>query len=170
MHADDCCGATGEFVALLGFSQGAKMAASILYMQQMRRQRGSWTVYGSWPEFKFAVLLSGRGPLVWLAPEGAMPRGLVDATMPATTTIEDVFISTGSSNEHILQIPTIHVHGLQDPGLELHRQMLSRCCSPSSVTLLEWEGGHRVPIESKHVSPIVEQILSLALHTGALRR
>lgn len=170
MCADDRRGATGEFVALLGFSQGAKMAASILHMQQVRRQRASWTAYGSWPEFRFAVLLAGRGPLVWLAPEMAMPRGLVDAARPATTTMEDVVIPTGGSDEHVLRIPTIHVHGLQDPGLELHRRMLRRYCSPSNVTLLEWEGGHRVPIESKHVNPVVEQIHSLARQTERVRR
>ena len=164
MHADDRRGATGEFVALLGFSQGAKMAASILHMQQMRHQRRSWTALGRWPEFRFAVLLGGRGPLVSLATEMAVPKGLADASKP-TTTMEDV-ISIDGSNGHMLQIPTIHVHGLQDPGLELHRKMLRYYCLPSSVTLLEWDGAHRIPIQSKHVSPIVEQILSLAWQTG----
>lgn len=170
MIADDRRGATGEFVALLGFSQGAKMAASILHMQQMRQQRPRWTAYGRWPEFRFAVLLSGRGPLVCLAPELATPRGLVDARKPATATMEDVVTPIAGSNENILRIPTIHVHGLQDPGLELHRKMLRSYCSPTSVTLIEWDGVHRVPIQSKHVNPIVEQIHSLAWQTGALRR
>lgn len=170
MHADDRRGATGEFVALLGFSQGAKMAASLLHMQEMRHQRPSWSAYGIWPKFRFGILLSGRGPLVCLAPEMATPRGFVDATKPATTTMEDVFTSIEGSTGHILRIPTIHVHGLQDPGLESHRKMLRCYCSPNNVILLEWEGGHRVPIQSKHVSPIVEQIRSLAWQTGALRR
>lgn len=170
MHADDRRGATGEFVALLGFSQGAKMAASILHMQQMRHQRPSWTPYGKWPDFRFGVLLAGRGPLVCLAPEMTVPTGLVDATKPATTTMEDVFTSINGSNENILQIPTIHVHGLQDPGLELHREMLRSYCSPGSVTLIEWDGDHRLPIQTKHVNPIVEQIHSLAIQTGALRK
>lgn len=167
MYADDRRGATGEFVALLGFSQGAKMAASILHMQQLRHQRPSWTPYGRWPEFRFAVLMAGRGPLVYLASDMPIPRGLVDATKPAPTTMEDVAIPI---DENILRIPTIHVHGLQDPGLELHRDMLRCYCSPSSVTLIEWEGDHRLPIRSKHVGPIVEQIHSLAWQTGALRK
>ena len=37
MRNDDRQGATGEWVALLGFSQGAKIAASILYAQQNKR-------------------------------------------------------------------------------------------------------------------------------------
>ena len=170
MHADDRRGATGEFVAILGFSQGAKIAASILHMQQMRHKRPGWTPYGRWPEFRFAVLLAGRGPLVCLAPDMAVPRDLVDATKPATTTMKDVVIPIEGANENMLHIPTIHVHGLQDPGLELHREMLRCYCSPSSVTLIEWEGDHRLPIQSKHVNPIVEQIQSLALQTGALRQ
>lgn len=32
--------------------------------------------------------------------------------------------------ENILTLPTIHVHGLQDPGLHLHRQLLEMCCAP----------------------------------------
>lgn len=170
MHADDRRGATGEFVALLGFSQGAKMAASILHMQQMRQQRPGWTPYGRWPVFRFAVLLAGRGPLVCLAPNMTVPGDLVDAEKPATTTMKDVAIPIGGSSENMLQIPTIHIHGLQDPGLELHREMLRCYCSPSSVTLIEWEGDHRLPIQSKHVNPIVEQIHSLAWQTGALRK
>ncbi len=76
--ADDLEGATGEIVGLLGFSQGAKMAASILYAQQMsRRMQG--TVTTVWPHFRFAVLLAGRAPLVWLLPEMAMPPALVGA-------------------------------------------------------------------------------------------
>lgn len=170
MHADDRRGATGEFVAILGFSQGAKMAASILHMQQIRHKHPGWTPYGRWPDFRFAVLLAGRGPLVCLAANTAVPRDLVDATKPATTTMKDLVIPAESSHENMLHIPTIHVHGLEDPGLELHREMLRCYCSSSSVTLIEWEGDHRLPIQSKHVNPIVEQIHTIAWQTGALRK
>lgn len=173
IRADDQRGATGKVVGLVGFSQGARMAASILHTQQVRRRHTSGTADDRWPELRFAVLLAGRGPLVWLAPETvtAPPPGLVDATRLAMTAMEEdepVPTRSGSCGLHdgVLQIPTIHVHGLRDPGLELHRWMLRQCCSPSSVTLLEWDGGHRVPIESKHVNLLVQQIYLLAGNLG----
>jgi len=38
MYLDDLKSATGDWVALLGFSQMAKIAASILYTQQLSRK------------------------------------------------------------------------------------------------------------------------------------
>ncbi|KAL9110679.1 MAG: hypothetical protein Q9227_004856 [Pyrenula ochraceoflavens] len=162
---DDMRGATGEVVGLLGFSQGAKVAASILYAQQTLRSQRATPV---WPDFRFAVLLAGRGPLVWLLPEQKMPMGLVDATHLSTLT-EDPPLKEGS-DQHILRVPTIHVHGLKDPGLPLHRKLLSRYCDPNSVRLIEWEGEHRVPIKSKDVNTVVRQICSTAKRTGVLSR
>ncbi|KAG9765315.1 hypothetical protein KCU73_g537, partial [Aureobasidium melanogenum] len=65
MCVDDLKGATGEWVALLGFSQGAKIAASMLYVQQNLQRKMGMTAE-VWPNFRFGILLAGRGPLVWL--------------------------------------------------------------------------------------------------------
>lgn len=167
MRADDCRNATGDWVALLGFSQGAKIAASILHSQQMYRQRSRQCAVGS-QEFRFALLLAGRGPLVWLAPEMVMPPGLVDAACPSIFTDEPVLVS--DSDEHVLRTPTIHVHGLKDPGLKLHRRLLKQYCDPHCVTVLEWDGEHRVPIQTRHVNAIIEQIYSVAREIGVLNR
>lgn len=154
---DDRKGGTGEWAALLGFSQGAKICASLLFMQQVQNggPRGL-------PCFHFAVLLAGRGPLVWLAPERDVPMGLVSAASLSTSRHEPLFVPT----ENILRVPTIHVHGVGDPGLELHREMLDWYCDPDSVTLIEWDGDHRVPIKTKDAGAVVEQINSVARMTG----
>ncbi|KAL8784612.1 MAG: hypothetical protein Q9213_003867 [Squamulea squamosa] len=166
MHADDQQGATGEWVGLLGFSQGAKIAASILFAQQARRQRRSER-NGNWSNFRFGLLLAGRGPLVWLAPELPMPQGLVNASRPYNTMATDEpKFSEDDSDDHVLRTPTIHVHGLRDPGLELHRKMLQRYCNPCCATLLEWDGGHRVPIKTKDVHAVVEQVYAEAWKLG----
>jgi len=153
MTADDAAGATGDWVGLLGFSQGAKAAASILYRQQ--RCGGS--------SFRFAVLFAGLGPLVWLIPELPLPPGLVDAATPFTLPAP-AWLPLGSG-EHILCLPTIHVHGLKDPGLDRHRDLLRDYCNPLQATLLEWEGDHRMPIKSRDVEIIAQQIHKAAHET-----
>ncbi|KAL6232509.1 hypothetical protein BDW75DRAFT_247135 [Aspergillus navahoensis] len=170
MYDDDMRGATGEWVALLGFSQGAKVAASILYAQQTLQQRlGERAV--TWPHFRFAVLMAGRGPLVWLLPEmsgvpSSVPMGLVDAACPSMLSSEPGL--PDDSIEHVLRLPTVHVHGLRDPGLSLHRRFLRSYCQPVSTSLVEWEGEHRVPNKSKDVTAVVDQIYTLARDTGVL--
>ena len=48
MKGDDNQGAMGEWVGLLGFSQGAKMCASLLFRQQKRTEKfweaSSWLI------------------------------------------------------------------------------------------------------------------------------
>ncbi|PWY94537.1 hypothetical protein BO94DRAFT_531501 [Aspergillus sclerotioniger CBS 115572] len=155
MAADDAKGATGDWVGILGFSQGAKVAASILYRQQ--RCPGMTS-------FRFAVLLAGQGPLVWLMPDIPMPRGLVDAATPFTHPAP-AWLTLGS-DEHVLRLPTIHVHGLKDPGLDRHRDLLREYCDPLEATLVEWEGDHRMPIKSRDVEMIVQEIHKVARDTG----
>ncbi|KAL4752264.1 hypothetical protein BDW72DRAFT_212143 [Aspergillus terricola var. indicus] len=170
MYDDGMRGATGEWVALLGFSQGAKVAASILYAQQkLQQQLGDREV--TWPHFRFAVLMAGRGPLVWLLPEpssgpGSIPMGLVDAACPSMLDGEPELPE--DSTEHALRLPTLHVHGLRDPGLSLHRRLMRSYCQADSISLVEWEGEHRVPIKTKDVRAVVDQIYALARDTGVL--
>lgn len=157
MDADDGLGATGGWVAVLGFSQGAKMAASILLRQQerpealgrLRRPGGS---------FRFAVLLAGRGPLLQYNPDEANWLG------------EDEkfdFQSNVAANR-VIRLPTIHVHGLQDPGLYYHRILLNQWCDPASTKLIQWDGNHRLPIKTVDVEKVVNAILDEARKEGVL--
>lgn len=209
-------GATGEWVAVLGFSQGAKVAASLLYRQQMRRQipkemlssidsRFSWVSASSdsrrdsdssfdsdasadsesWsggglkskPYFRFGILLAGRGPLVSLEDDSATDLSyaaeLVDAsslTGNPSNHLQDLQIMKESLRYNDLavklQIPTIHVHGRQDPGIEFHRGLYRDACDPQSRILVEWEGGHRLPFKSLDVAAVVDKVQMLARLTG----
>lgn len=164
---DDARGATGEWVGILGFSQGAKMAASLLYMQQKRVE-----ILGAdkaTSNFRFAVLLAGRAPLVSLDPQLVMSPVLAD---PAQSTIG--FANFPEENalensEHILRLPTVHVHGRQDQGLHLHKRLLEQYCEIGSTRLVEWDGDHRVPVKAKDVAAITEQILDLAAETAVFK-
>lgn len=161
MDRDDLQGATGDFVAVLGFSQGAKLAASLLFRQQVRAQKLGKYLAGT--NFRFAVVMNGRGPLIAMDPYLLLNSALADAsqiTLDQRPTPEDV-----RRREHILRLPTIHVHGLQDPGLPLHRHLLQDYCS-TEARVVEWDGRHRVPIKTKDVAPLVWEILRMAAETG----
>ncbi|EME47374.1 hypothetical protein DOTSEDRAFT_145976, partial [Dothistroma septosporum NZE10] len=157
---DDKEGATGEFVGVLGFSQGAKLAASILYTQQQLRE--VMHERSGWPPFRFGILLAGRTPMVWLNADYDGPIGTVDAAAVSTAPTDHLPPMLDSQK---LSVPTLHVHGMQDPGLPLHRKFLHNCCDSSSTTLLEWDGSHRIPFKHADVDQLVQEILKLARGT-----
>ncbi|KAI1397395.1 serine hydrolase FSH [Hypoxylon fuscum] len=165
MDADDRAGANGPFVGLLGFSQGAKMSASLLFKQQVRAAKLGQSQAGS--DFKFAVLMAGRAPLVNLDPEVFKSSMLSHASQIGLSGGPDLMEMM--SGNHILKLPTIHVHGLNDPGLNLHRELLEEYCDPESSRLVEWNGAHRVPLKGSDVQPLIDEILDVARQTGALK-
>jgi len=163
MEEDDGKGASGEWVGLLGFSQGAKVSASLLYEQQVQEELlGKGKAGTSW---RFAILLAGRAPLVSLSDVSAGNTALVNAA-EISEGFEHVAEGDG---RHKLTLPTVHVHGLLDPGLHLHRRLLEQYCEPESATLVEWEGTHRVPIKGTDAQKIVDAIIDVARRTGVIR-
>lgn len=145
MSADDRKGAAGPWIGLLGFSQGASVSASLLLRQQQRNREVGVDGRDLSPNvnYRFAVLMAGR------ALSQPMDMGDVALDEPG-----------------LLQLPTIHVHGLLDPGIELHRSLLRHCCRRSSARLVEWDGDHRVPIATKDVAAVVAEILQVAKECG----
>jgi pimeloyl-ACP methyl ester carboxylesterase len=164
MIEDDRSGAIGPWVGLLGFSQGAKLAASLMFRQQVRVQElGQAQARSDW---KFAVLLAGRSPIVSLDPDvfrSSMLSNPSQIELSAPPELGDIM-----GEEHVLKLPTIHVHGLADSGLHFHRELLDNYCSLESARVLEWDGAHRVPLKSADVNPLIEEILNLAKEIGAL--
>lgn len=134
----------------MGFSQGAKMAASLAYDEQWRAKS----------TYKFAVLMAGRAPLVSLC-EGTRDPAL--ATAGGKWAENHVFEGESS---HVLRLPTVHVHGLQDQGLELHRDLARRYCDEGTRRVFEWEGNHRVPFKTMDVQPVVDEIVRIARKQG----
>ena len=165
---DDAKGATGEWVGLLGFSQGANICASMLLRQQIHTEKPGKHENSS--DYRFAVLLAGRGPLIRLEPRLIDTPALVDASQIISSASpafpdEQFFNRT----DHVIRLPTIHVHGLRDPGLERHRLMQRRYCNKASTTLLEWDGDHRVPIKNKDVAAVAAQIFEISRQTGVMQ-
>ncbi|KAF2198500.1 hypothetical protein GQ43DRAFT_443287 [Delitschia confertaspora ATCC 74209] len=164
MQQDDAHGATGTWIALLGFSQGAKVAASLLYRQQVREEVLGKHHLGS-TDFQFGILLAGRAPLVSLDSEGFN----LSPDLPSAAEITDspdLNYKQVYQRDHVLRIPTLHVHGLRDKGLHLHRQLFYDFCDPSARKLIEWDGDHRLPLKLKEVSPVAFQIRELARESG----
>lgn len=151
---------TGDWVGILGFSQGAKIAASVLWAQEkLKESKGP---------FKFGVIMAGRAPIVVIDPEKKL-----SAPVPHTAGIGEMSTdftdwAPDSNGEHALSIPTLHVHGTQDPGIDLHRAMAKNYCKKGTTREVEWDGGHRLPIRTVDVELVVGYMLDMAEETGAL--
>lgn len=140
MEEDDRAGGTGPWVGFLGFSQGAKMAASLLLRQQLEYHRAA-----SLPSVLFGVLIAGPAPFVSLNPtsaQSALPLHL-------------------SPERTLLHIPTIHVHGTHDSVNSSPREWLYHGCSPDSRQLFVWDGDHFVPTRTEDVAAVVRMIANL---------
>ncbi|OAA37668.1 citrinin biosynthesis oxydoreductase CtnB [Metarhizium rileyi] len=155
---------SGPWVGVLGFSQGAKVAASLLWAQQ--RAQEALPAVESRTQFKFGVLMAGSAPILHLDRRLPQPRHIAAAAM-FSTAFDDY--PDAPFGHHVLRVPTVHVHGLQDPGIENHRRLLSLYCEPGSTSLVEWDAGHRLPIKTSDVNAVVGAMLDVARNTGAIR-
>ncbi|KAM0186524.1 hypothetical protein ACHAPI_011653 [Fusarium lateritium] len=157
LEADDKAGATGAWSGLVGFSQGANLAASLLRRQQSWKRKPrpladtepASSLYKA--DFRFAVLMAGCGPLLWMRSDMMDPDELE------------------REKRERLYLSTLHVHGLRDNRIAMHRELLEYC-KAETVRLLEWDGDHRVPIRSSDVAALVEQVVEIAFDTGVLVR
>jgi hypothetical protein len=128
MEDDDRDGGSGEWVGLMGFSQGAKLSMSLLLEQQMREEvsqkegteleAGLIGIPGL--DWRFGVLLAGRAP-----PSNLNPSIMKSEAFVSTGRISEGFQFCKEVDESAkLRKPTLHVHGTADPGLHLHRKLL----------------------------------------------
>lgn len=165
MANDDAAGATGEWVGVLGFSQGATVAGSLLLRQQETVDGGGGRLAAV--KFRFGVLMAGSAPLVSLDASRSAVPGLGDASQLSGI---GVSVEDGIRREQVLRLPTVHVHGLRDPGLDRHRRLLEEYCErEGSSRVVEWDGSHRVPIKRTEVAAVVRKILDTARETCCCR-
>lgn len=156
MKADE---GTGEFVAVLGFSQGAKVACSLLLKQQLDEANGTEDKVSPLGNFRFGVILAGRAPLLALNEEMEAMKFLQSAAgLPDEADMDAIY----DSPEHKLRLPTVHVHGLRDEGLHLHRRCVEDYCAAGTTTLVEWDGPHRIPIKKIDVEKVVDALVATA--------
>lgn len=163
MEEDDALGATGPWVAVLGFSQGAKLGATLLLRQQMK-EHIPWTSGTDNTSFKFGVLMAGRGPLVKLDDYFESTPFIHDAS--EATLESQPGENTNGDTTHIIRMPTLHVHGLKDEGIRFHRLLMKSYFDSKEARLMEWDGNHRIPFKSSDVEVIVQHVLEMAKMTG----
>lgn len=197
-------GGGGEWVGTLGFSQGAKVAASVVFERQVRvereearlkREKGKAELGGMYAGFddeeeeedagvregpkpidyvpglgngrwRFAVCLAGRAPLIHLSPATA---GIPFMATAADISEGGLEFDMDMNVEARLRWPSVHVHGMADPGLHLHRRLSNGWTyrggdgveDPAEV--VEWDGGHRVPFKKADVVRVAGAIFATAV-------
>ena len=149
----------GEWVGLLGFSQGAALAFSILLENQLRLQRDPWARAFTGVNWRFGVIMAGRAPPYSLSSITQKSQHYSSLTQ-ASSGWKKALSSTSFPNR--LRTPTLHIHGLQDVGIELHRDLLKYFTSLSHTKLIEWDGAHRIPYRSADAQETIEAMLEIA--------
>lgn len=246
MREDDDLGGRGDWCGTLGFSQGAKIAASLAWdwecrveaeerrlVEERRRNTGGekkkkeegkkereqldgmyatfssdeaeeesddadvTDEHGRPPaeyvtgmaggQWRFAIALAGRAPLMHLSPATAGYPFMGAAGSISEGALE--FDLESNRETRLRRVPTMHVHGLLDPGLELHRRLLDGYCAGyggddarakggkegdrserqrGMAETMEWQGDHRVPLKKADVTRLAEGIVRCAQKAGVL--
>jgi hypothetical protein len=106
MDQDNERGGSVEWVAVLCFSQGTKIAASLLYRQQLREEAKEKQHVHS--DFRFGIFDAGRAPFVSLNIASNFTPAL-----PSAAEIPDPLDLKKQRHDgsHVLQISTPDVHG-----------------------------------------------------------
>lgn len=130
-----------DWVGILGFSQGGRMAAGLLVEQERREEE---TGEGEGEGFKFGVFLMTPSP-------------------PMT---EMVYEEGGVGK---IQVPSVCVVGKQDKWYESSKKMHAEYFVDETTKLVEFNIGHRLPNELADITSIARDILRLYLETTGVR-
>jgi pimeloyl-ACP methyl ester carboxylesterase len=124
-------------VGVLAFSEGALVAALLMWQQQMGRL--SW-----FPKMSVAMFICCY------------------YTDEATDYIRAE--SSGDKEMLLINVPTLHLHGLQDFALEGSRKLAATHFSPQNADILEFQGRHHIPNRKNDVDEAVSRFLNMYRH------
>lgn len=149
---DDAGKEGGPFVGVMGFSQGARVAAGLLHEAQ-DRQKGDDDDDGGLKKggLRFGVLMNGSYPPLR---QSSSPSST--STLPRLS--EHTQREWNDQHEAVIHTPSIHVHGSRDSALPLSK-LLAKCFDPSSATVLEYDNGHHLPVSDDDTKVIADHIL-----------
>ena len=142
----------GPFVGVLGFSQGARLAAGVLLEQQ---EKGH--VEGH--DFRFAVCFNGTYPALLLAPE--------EPSVGSRPTSSKELTQWDEAHDLRIRLPSIHVHGDQDPYVHCSK-LLARCFDRKNATIFDFENGHHLPTSMSDTERVAEEILRVYRGQGGV--
>ena len=117
-YLDEIVEEDGPFEGILGFSQGAEVAASLLLYQ------------GQDVKFKFAVFIGGTPPF--------------DVSALASGKDSKPVKMCADTHTARIRIPTAHVIGRSDAYREFSKALLG-LCDPREVKVYDHKGAHVVP-------------------------
>ncbi|KAJ5097036.1 hypothetical protein N7456_007757 [Penicillium angulare] len=120
-----------EIEGLIGYSEGAEVAATLILEEERRRK-----AFGRIPQIKCAVFICG-----WPAKDPASGR---------------IILADDFEREPIT-IPTCHVVGAADPFLD-GSMALYNCCDPDTADLFDHGGGHVIPRNKQTLVDLSEMI------------
>ena len=129
-----------DWVGILGFSQGGRLAAGLLVEQERREELGE----DEGVEFKFGVFLM----------------------TPCPPMSELVYEDGGVEK---LRVPSVMVVGKQDKWFESSKKMFGEYFEEETSRLVEFDIGHRLPSEQGDILAIARQVLRLYLETTGVR-
>ncbi|KJK67560.1 Serine hydrolase FSH1 [Aspergillus parasiticus SU-1] len=133
----EAAGPGGEWVGVMGFSQGTRITGGLLLDQQRRTAFGE---LGNTPKLKFGVLCMGGGA-------------------PMVSEIGHQMADTGSTD--LIKIPTLHVHGLKDMFLALGRQQHATYYETGTSKVYDVDYHHAMPWYKHEVQRLAELIREL---------
>jgi hypothetical protein len=154
----------GEWAGVIGFSQGARVAAGLLllaqqYQQQQQRGRSALPrIDKALGSLHFGVFLSGTQPPI------CFPTGLSSLQTAVESGCGPPCLEPDDGDEaapSIITIPTFHVLGLDDPWLSQNKLLLENVCRAGTATVLEFQGGHHVPVKTAELMRIRDWSLDL---------
>ncbi|KZL83309.1 oxidoreductase [Colletotrichum incanum] len=136
------------WAGVIGFSHGGRIAAGLLKQQSLRTLQ---SYANPTPDelaefaptrFQFGVFFHTAYPPL---------------EFPVATRLE--------YPDCIIQVPSVHVHGLQDPSLDIQQRMVSHF-QRERREVIQCNVGHWIPSQRRDVEAIIDKILSISQPAG----
>jgi predicted esterase len=130
-------------VGIVALSQGARVATGLLLYLERMRQEGRLQEL-KLPHIRFAVINSSTYPPLYLDQE-----------------TQD-WVNSGLERKQRVLIRTLHLHGLTDPWRPEAEKMKAEFFAEASTEVMEFTGGHQMPLEAQDTSKVVSTIRHLS--------
>jgi predicted esterase len=151
-----------KIVGVMAFSQGARVATAFCMDEELGK------------DIKFAIMIAGTFPILSLARNIEQDSDVVSLyreqrglSGPAILDHQEGGPDVNSScwsrpcRPPRVQIPSVHVRGLRDPWLSEGERLLKTYYNQDQALVVEFNGGHQVPVAKKDVDQITEGVMKL---------
>ena len=132
-------------VGVLGFSQGARVAAGLLHERQQNAAVA--------PDLSFGVIVNGGYPPLRQVSNSSM-------LLPGLSEAHRVEWEWNDQHEGCIHLPSVHVHATRDSMLASSRT-LARCFDPTTATIMEYDNAHHLPVSPVHITAITAEIIRI---------